>query len=65
MPQDDFDLSEYDYIVGALAGFCMSDITKEMLWVILNHSEDSFDLLTAMDAQEDLIICVENYYTKE
>jgi len=36
-----------------------------MLWVILNHSEDSFDLLTAMDAQEDLIICVENYYTKE
>jgi hypothetical protein len=34
-------LSEFDYIMAAVADYCMSqNIDKEMFWNIINHVED-------------------------
>lgn len=62
MSENPFDLSEFDYIAGGLAVFCMSGVTKEQLWGILNMVDNSYDLDTAIEAQENLLLCVEKYY---
>jgi len=61
MPEEE-DLTEFDYIAGSLVGFCMTYIDKDMLWTILNHVQNSYELAVALETQEDLMICVEDYY---
>jgi hypothetical protein len=65
LTDDPFNLTEFDYIAGGLAGFCMSGVTKEQLWGILNMVENAYDLDTAIEAQENLLLCVEKYYGRD
>ena len=63
MPKDEpFDINEYDYIVSGIAGYCMSDMSKEHLWVIIQHTDTAVEFCWAQEAQEDLNNIVEDYY---
>ena len=57
-----FEPSEFDYIASGIAGYCMSDMNKEQLWVILQHVETAVEFCWAQEAQEDLNNLVEDYY---
>lgn len=65
MSDAEFNLSEFDYIAGGLALFCMSGVTKEQLWNILHIVEDAYELDTALEAQEDLLLCVDKFYGRD
>tara|TARA_R110000822_G_scaffold82684_3_gene195413 strand:+ start:778 stop:987 length:210 start_codon:yes stop_codon:yes gene_type:complete len=63
MNEDDFfDINDYDYMVGGIAGYCMSDMNKDQLWVILNHVDTAPEFCWAQQAQEDLNNLVNDYY---
>lgn len=62
MSDDDFDLSEFDYLMAALAEYSMDrKLDKEMFWNIINHAEDGYEFLVAMEAQSWLMEVVENH----
>lgn len=59
---DDLDLTEFDYIMSAVADYSMDrNLNKEMFWNIINHVEDGYEFLTAMEAQSHLMEIVENH----
>lgn len=59
---DDLGLTEFDYIMAAVADYCMTrNIDKEMFWNIINHVEDGYEFLIAMEAQSYLMDLVENH----
>lgn len=59
---DDLDLTEFDYIMSAVADYSMDrNLDKEMFWNIINHVEDGYEFLTAMEAQSHLMEIVENH----
>jgi hypothetical protein len=61
---DEPNLSEFDYIMAAVADYCMSqNIDKEMFWNIINHVEDGYEFLTAIEAQCHLMDIVEDHNT--
>ncbi len=63
MDEDDFfDIDEYDYIVSGMAGYCMSDMDKEQLWVIIQHADTALEFCLAQEAQERLNNVVNAYY---
>jgi hypothetical protein len=57
-----FEPSDFDYIISGIAGYCMSDMNKEQLWVILQHVETAVEFCWAQEAQEDLDNLVNEYY---
>lgn len=62
MSDKDLDLSEFDYIMAAVAEYSMDrKLDKEMFWNIINHVEDGYEFLTAMEAQSNLMEIVENH----
>ncbi len=63
MDKDDFfDINDFDYMVGGIAGYCMCDMSKDQLWVILNHVDTASEFCCAQQAQEDLNNLVNDYY---
>ena len=62
MSDDNFNLSEFDYIMAAVAEYSMDrKLDKEMFWNIINHVEDGYEFLAAMEAQSNLMEIVENH----
>lgn len=62
MSDDNLDLSEFDYIMAAVAEYSMDrKLDKEMFWNIINHVEDGYEFLVAMEAQSNLMEIVENH----
>ena len=62
MSDDNFDLSEFDYLMTALVEYSMDrKLDKEMFWNIINHVEDGYEFLVAMEAQSWLMEVVENH----
>lgn len=62
MSDDNLDLSEFDYIMAAVAEYSMDrKLDKEMFWNIINHVEDGYEFLTAIEAQSHLMEIVENH----
>ena len=62
MSDDNLDLSEFDYIMAAVAEYSMDrKLDKEMFWNIINHVDDGYEFLTAMEAQSNLMEIVENH----
>lgn len=62
MSDDNLDLSEFDYIMAAVAEYSMDrKLDKEMFWNIINHVEDGYEFLAAMEAQSNLMEIVENH----
>jgi hypothetical protein len=62
MSDDNLDLSEFDYIMAAVAEYSMDrKLDKEMFWNIINHVEDGYEFLTAIEAQSNLMEIVENH----
>jgi len=50
--EDEF--SEFDYLMTALTIYCMTDMTKEQYWNIINHVGDGFEFDAAVDVQSRL-----------
>ena len=48
------DFSEFEYLMGALTIYCMTDMTKEQYWNIINHVGDGFEFDAAVDVQSRL-----------
>ena len=48
------DFSEFEYLMGALTIYCMTDMTKEQYWNIINHVEDGFEFDASVDVQSRL-----------
>lgn len=72
MDEDDFEkflnefgVDEFDYVVGGLAHYCMTDITKGQLWSIIEHTGDGFELQVSIEAQELLNNSVSFYYGRK
>lgn len=62
MSDDNLNLSEFDYIMAAVAEYSMDrKLDKEMFWNIINHVEDGYEFLAAMEAQSNLMEIVENH----
>lgn len=62
MSDDNLNLSEFDYIMAAVAEYSMDrKLDKEMFWNIINHVDDGYEFLTAMEAQSNLMEIVENH----
>ena len=62
MSDDNLDLSEFDYLMAAVAEYSMDRrLDKEMFWNIINHVDDGFEFLTAIEAQSYLMEIVENH----
>ena len=62
MSDDNLNLSEFDYIMAAVAEYSMDrKLDKEMFWNIINHVEDGYEFLTAIEAQSNLMEIVENH----
>lgn len=62
MSDDNLDLSEFDYIMAAVADYSMDrNLDKEMFWNIINHVEDGYEFLAAIEAQSNLMEIVENH----
>lgn len=62
MDDDNLNLSEFDYIMAAVAEYSMDrKLDKEMFWNIINHVEDGYEFLVAMEAQSNLMDIVENH----
>lgn len=62
MADDNFDLSEFDYLMAAVAEYTMDrNLDKEMFWNIINHVEDGYEFLVAIEAQSNLMEIVENH----
>lgn len=62
MSDDNLDLSEFDYIMAAVAEYSMDrKLDKEMFWNIINHVEDGYEFLAAIEAQSNLMEIVENH----
>jgi hypothetical protein len=58
----DLNLSEFDYIMAAVAEYSMDrKLDKEMFWNIINHVDDGYEFLVAMEAQSHLMELVENH----
>lgn len=55
-------LTEFDYMMAAMSIYCMTSMTKEEFWTIINHVNDGFEFDTAIEAQENLmnIVCRHN-----
>lgn len=62
MSDDNLNLSEFDYIMAAVADYTMDrNLDKEMFWNIINHVDDGYEFLAAIDAQSNLMEIVENH----
>ena len=62
MSDDNLNLSEFDYIMAAVAEYSMDrKLDKEMFWNIINHVEDGYEFLAAIEAQSNLMEIVENH----
>ena len=62
MSDDNLNLSEFDYIMAAVADYTMDrNMDKEMFWNIINHVDDGYEFLAAIDAQSNLMEIVENH----
>tara|TARA_R110001632_G_scaffold15151_1_gene50354 strand:+ start:118 stop:342 length:225 start_codon:yes stop_codon:yes gene_type:complete len=62
MSDDNLNLSEFDYIMSAVADYTMDrNLDKEMFWNIINHVNDGYEFLTAIEAQGHLMEIVENH----
>lgn len=62
MSNEELSLTEFDYIMAAVADYCMTrNMDKEMFWNIINHVEDGYEFLTAIEAQSNLMEIVENH----
>jgi hypothetical protein len=60
--KEDLNLSEFDYIMAAVAEYSMDrKLDKEMFWNIINHVDDGYEFLVAMEAQSHLMELVENH----
>ena len=60
--EDEF--SEFDYLMTALTIYCMTDMTKEQYWNIINHVGDGFEFDCAVDIQSKLNDVVRIFNTK-
>jgi hypothetical protein len=58
------DYSEFDYLMTALTIYCMTDMTKEQYWNIINHVGDGFEFDAAVDVQARLIDIVRIFNSK-
>ena len=58
------DFSEFEYMMGALTIYCMTDMTKEQYWNIINHVEDGFEFDASVDVQSRLNDIVRLHNTK-
>lgn len=62
MANEELNLSEFDYIMAAVAEYSMDrKLDKEMFWNIINHVEDGYEFLAAIEAQSNLMEIVENH----
>jgi hypothetical protein len=62
MSDHNLNLSEFDYIMAAVADYTMDrNLDKEMFWNIINHVDDGCEFLAAIAAQSDLMEIVENH----
>jgi len=62
MSDDKLNLNEFDYIMAAVAEYSMDrNLNKDMFWNIINHVDDGYEFLTAMEAQSNLMEIVENH----
>jgi len=62
MSEDKLNISEFDYIMSAVADYTMDrNLDKGMFWDIINHVNDGYEFLTAMEAQSHLMEIVENH----
>lgn len=62
MSNEDINLSEFDYIMAAVAEYSMDrKLDKEHFWNIINHVDDGYEFLIAMEAQCWLMEVVENH----
>ena len=62
MSDDKLNLNEFDYIMAAVAEYSMDrNLDKDMFWNIINHVDDGYEFLTAMEAQSNLMEIVENH----
>lgn len=60
--EPELNLSEFDYIMAAIADYCMTkNIDKEMFWTIINHIDNGYEFMTAMEAQCELMDIVEDH----
>ena len=60
--KEDLNLSEFEYIMAAVADYYMDrNLDKEMFWNIINHVEDGYEFLAAIEAQSNLMEIVENH----
>jgi hypothetical protein len=55
-------LTEFDYMMAAMSIYCMTGMTKEEFWTIINHVNDGFEFDAAVEAQENLIAVVDRHY---
>jgi len=62
MSDDKLNLNEFDYIMAAVAEYSMDrNLDKDMFWNIINHVDDGYEFLTAIEAQSNLMEIVENH----
>jgi hypothetical protein len=62
MSDNNLNLSEFDYIMAAVADYTMDrNLDKEMFWNIINHVDDGYEFLAAIGAQSTLMEIVENH----
>ena len=53
MSDDNLNLSEFDYLMAAVAEYTMDrNLDKEMFWNIINHVEDGYELLSEQERQD-------------
>jgi hypothetical protein len=62
MSNEDINPSDFDYIMAAVAEYSMDrKLEKEHFWNIINHVNDGYEFLIAMEAQMWLMEVVENH----
>jgi|TARA_B100001059_G_C17375328_1_gene351732 hypothetical protein len=55
------DFTEFDFLMTALTIYCMTDMTKEQYWTVINHVNDGYEFDTAIDIQAQLNDLVREY----
>ena len=54
-------LTEFDYMMAVMSIYCMTSMTKEEFWTIINHVDDGFEFDAAVEAQENLMNIVDRH----
>ena len=54
-------LTEFDFMMAAMSIYCMTGMTKDEFWTIINHVNDGFEFDAAVEAQEHLMEIVDRH----